>query len=105
MEVFDNPASSLAFDVHLDALGVRVRRRGRDGNAGRCRHHFEGWGFKAHACCYAECERFGRFGFEEAGALDDAGDLFASAVAGCAEIEHGDGEVVVLRADERWSDL
>ena len=34
---------------------------------------------------------------EVAGALDDAGHLFAAAVARGAEVEYSDGEVVVLR--------
>lgn len=58
MEVLDNSAPLLTVDIHLDALGVCVRRRGRDGKPGGCCHHFEGRGLEAHACGYAEGESF-----------------------------------------------
>jgi len=99
MEILHEPAPPLAVDIHRDSLGVCVSRRGRDGNAGGHCHYFEGWGFETDARGYAEGEGLGCFGFGEAGALDDSGDLFAAAVAGCAEVVHGDGEVVVLRTD------
>jgi len=80
VEVFDNATPPFAVDIDDNASGVGVCSRRTNGDAGGRGHDLEERTFDTDAGSDPEGVALGLLRVEVAGALDDAGHLFAAAV-------------------------